>query len=103
LTKQHLTDHPSHAESLFALLKEGTLLQNLVIIEKDAARGRVNLTMKPLLVEKGVQAVESKSAGDVLPGYVRNVAGNKAFIGFVDGSVGAVKLQVSICFSMVFE
>jgi rRNA biogenesis protein RRP5 len=76
LEKNHLSDHPSVAQAMFASLQEGGRLSGLLVLRKTAKS--VFLTNKAAVIK----AKES----DALPASTDDVRVGEAYVGYVDGT-----------------
>ncbi|KAJ3219197.1 hypothetical protein HDU67_002193 [Dinochytrium kinnereticum] len=95
LPKAHLSDHNEHSDLMLSSLKEGTEIQELIIIDKDLKRGRAVVSAKPMLVQsaKDMKEVGSLEVGDVVAGHVKSFTDSKLFVGFVNGKTGVAKIN----------
>ncbi|KAI9331206.1 mitochondrial matrix Mmp37-domain-containing protein [Obelidium mucronatum] len=96
LEKQHVSDHQSHIDALFAGFKKDQVLGNVVVVDVGK---KVKVSMKHSLIsyqrEHGVSAWADKKAvvGKVVPGFIRKVTETGCEVEYVGGSVGVVKAQ----------
>ncbi|KAJ3043804.1 Protein RRP5 [Rhizophlyctis rosea] len=100
IAKAHLSDHASLREKILQGMKEGQVVNDVLVIGKDEkGRGRVQLSRKGLMVREAKKRgdVEPNAAdvkeGEVLPGYVRAILEHGAIVALGNGSVGLVKIQ----------
>ncbi|TPX37608.1 hypothetical protein SmJEL517_g00637 [Synchytrium microbalum] len=101
LTKSHITDFESNETPLFAILKSGMQMPELVVLSVDASRGRVYVTRKPLLIHAARQAasagslssVENVNSGNLLPGFVKSLQSNACYIHFLGGLYGVARIH----------
>ncbi|KAJ3327121.1 hypothetical protein HDU76_012346 [Blyttiomyces sp. JEL0837] len=91
LTKSHMSDHLGHVDAMFKSLKEGEMLNGLVVIGKDEKKGRILVSRKQQLVrfEKDTEI----GVGSVVPGYVRSCTDSKVFVGLPGGRLGIAKIH----------
>jgi len=95
LPKAHMSDFEANAEIIHNQLKEGTLLNNLMVLYKDDSNNQIFLTMKKLLVDahKAKQLPETFDqikANILIPGYVKFITKAYAIISFLNDLVGVV-------------
>ena len=104
LSRSHLTDFESHEAPLFSILKAGMRIPELVVISRDAHRGRVQVSRKPLLIHAARQAAahggnvlepNDIKAGALLPGFVKSLQTNACYIHFLGGLFGVARIHVS--------
>jgi rRNA biogenesis protein RRP5 len=95
LPKVHMSDFESNAEDIHSQLKEGSVLNNLMVLYKDKSNNQIFLTMKKLLVEahKAKQLpdkFEQVKVNNLIPGYVKYITTNYSVISFLDELIGVV-------------
>lgn len=87
----HLSDHiGEQADRIFASLREGMIISDLVVLSKDETRGSVMVTKKPILVlaakeKKLITERAGLKEGHVYPAFVRQVAKFGVFVEFANG------------------
>eukprot|EP00833_Pecoramyces_ruminatium_P009056 jgi/Orpsp1_1/1183088/evm.model.c7180000083776.1 len=95
LPKVHMSDFESNAEAIHSQLKEGSILNNLMVLYKDESNNQIFLTMKKLLIEahKAKQLpekFEQVKVNTLIPGYVKYIANNYSVISFLNELIGVV-------------
>ena len=95
LPKAHMSDFEANAEAIHSQLKEGSLLNNLMVLYKDNSNNQIFLTMKKLLVEahKAKQlpeTFEQIKVNTLIPGYVKYISKAYSVISFLNDLVGVV-------------
>ncbi|KAG0259771.1 rRNA biogenesis protein rrp5 [Mortierella polycephala] len=101
LSVEHLSDHlGEQPERIYASLKEGMVLSDLVVLSQDANRGSVQVSKKPLLVlaakeKKLITDRKDLKEGQVYAGYVRQIAKFGVFVEFSNG-VNALAFRNSL-------
>ena len=94
----HLGDHPSACSALSETLQVGSVLDNMVVLEKLEAVQQVRLTNKDSIrrhVARGEMPLrlEDIHVGSVLPGFVASVADDAVYVRFMDHLTGRARLQ----------
>ncbi|KAI8806617.1 hypothetical protein BJ742DRAFT_679848, partial [Cladochytrium replicatum] len=97
LPKAHVSDHPSHVNRMFSLLREGSILREVVVLSKRGQRG-LTVSLKPVLVSLAksgdiLQDVSNAQVGIRVPGFVKSVTDSTCFVGFFGEAFGMAKLH----------
>ncbi|KAI8835154.1 hypothetical protein BJ741DRAFT_534156 [Chytriomyces cf. hyalinus JEL632] len=94
LSKEHLTDHPSHVEAMFSSLQKDDVLNAVLVIQVDEVKDRVTVSAKPALLDqqKANPTNNRFKAGDVMYGYVKSCTETKCFVWLKAGVTGVAKL-----------
>ncbi|KAJ3219810.1 Protein RRP5, partial [Clydaea vesicula] len=99
---KHLSDHnsESHISKLADALKEGMMLEKLVVMEINKLSGEILLSKKPTLIhyanEKGSELLIDVNALEpslTIPGFVKKILDKGCIIGFVGGLQGFAKMH----------
>ena len=95
LPKAHMSDFEANAEDIHSQLKEGSILNSLMILYKDGNNNQIFLTMKKLLIDahKAKQLpekFEQVKVNTIIPGYVKYITTNYSVISFLDELIGVV-------------
>ncbi|OAJ44073.1 hypothetical protein BDEG_27354 [Batrachochytrium dendrobatidis JEL423] len=97
ISKSHLSDYPTIAQSLYDSLNTGSKITGLLAINIDKY-GKPLITRKHSLIfqvqqDNGVRKASDMINDQVCFGFVRNIYGKLCFVEFTGGVVGAVSLQ----------
>ncbi|OUM67352.1 hypothetical protein PIROE2DRAFT_40141, partial [Piromyces sp. E2] len=95
LPKAHMSDFEANSEIIHNQLKEGTLLNNLMVLYKDDSNNQIFLTMKKLLVDAHKakelpETFEQIKVNTLIPGYVKFITKAYAIVSFLNDLVGVV-------------
>lgn len=85
----HLADHPTACGSLQETLKLGSILEDLVVLEKMDQMQQLKLTNKDsirqaVLSGKMPKTLEDLRVGTVVPGFIASVTSDAVFVRFLD-------------------
>ncbi|GLI68751.1 hypothetical protein VaNZ11_013243 [Volvox africanus] len=88
LDEAHLSDHPAAVEALRAVVRPGTKLGRVVVLERLEHQSRVRVSRKPSLVAAAAAEViprtfEEVHEGAVLPGYVALIRPDAVYVRFL--------------------
>jgi rRNA biogenesis protein RRP5 len=98
----HLTDSPgSKCEKRLAKLREGTKVQEVLVLNKNLKTRVVTCSMKPALIEAAKEGYlpakyEDLYRGRRVTGWVKNVEDFGAFVAFAGEAEGVVYKKVSV-------
>ncbi|EFJ44854.1 rRNA processing protein Rrp5/programmed cell death protein 11 [Volvox carteri f. nagariensis] len=93
----HLSDHPAALEAFRAVVRPGTKLGRVVVLERLEAARCVRVSRKPSLLAAGAagrlpRRFEEVVEGAVLPGYVASVTPDAVYVRFLGGLTGRAGL-----------
>lgn len=101
LPKAYLAEAPAQQAAIFDKLKDGAVVEPLMVLQMDRGRSRLTVTNNTLLREAASRGMvpdsyDAVKEGSLVVGYVKNLTDYSAFIGFFEDLVGYAKKQ-DIC------
>lgn len=98
LPKHHLGQAPFQQGAIFDRLRDGAVLDDLLVLHADRARARLTVSANQVLKwadSRGLipRTFEAIRENAVVVGFVKNLTDYGAFIGFLDDLVGYAKKQ----------
>lgn len=98
LLVSHLSDHPVACASLQECISVGTVLKDLVVLEKLGQVQQLKLTNKNSIREAVLsgnmpKSLEDLRTGTVIPGFIASVSPDAVYVRFLDHLTGRARLN----------